>query len=244
VTSHNPDRSQVILAVITASLMLFAFGLIHRALASRQAAPVNTVPLDSAVLKGFPSQIASWKGQDIPVSEALIDATGVDAYINRQYLRANGLATVTLYIACGANVNGIMAHSPTGCYRTAGWQITARRSMEVRVDERTSIPCFLYEFCREGAGQEHVSVLHYCFANGEYFNEVKQVLARGWRQLRAIPWAAQVEIVASDGSLRDSSAAEQVCAFAHGSALEITHMFESIEKTRVSDGPCSPEEGK
>ncbi len=240
----NSDHKTVIAAAISASSLMLIFGLTHHVLVARQAAPVNETPLDPAVLKVFPAQIAGWTGEDIPLNEALVDATGTDAHINRRYVRDAGLESVTLYIACGANVNKVMAHRPTGCYRRAGWQITGRRSMEIQVVDGTIIPCFLYEFGRKEADGERVAVLHYCFANGEYFNEVMQVLAKGWRQLRAIGWAAQVEIVASDLGLTDDSAARRVRAFAEDSSSEVNRMFEVIGKARPSDDVGWPVEGK
>jgi len=240
----NSDHKVVIVAAISASSIMLLFGLTRHVLVARQGAPVNETPLDPAVLKDLPSKIAGWTGEDIPLDEALVNATGTDAHINRRYVRDDGLESVSLYIACGANVNGVMAHRPTGCYRNAGWQITGRRSMEVRAVDGTTIPCFLYEFCRKEADGEHLAVLHYCFANGEYFNEVMQVLAKGWRQLRAIGWAAQVEIVASDLGVTDDSAARRVRAFADDSSSEVNRMFEIIGKARLPDEVGGPVEGK
>jgi hypothetical protein len=237
------NHKAVMAAAISASSIMLIFGLTRHVLLARQAAPVNETSLDPAVLKGFPAQIAGWTGEDIPLDEALVDATGTDAHINRRYVRDDGLESVTLYIACGANVNQVMAHRPTGCYRNAGWQITGRRSMEVRAVDGTTIPCFLYEF-RKGADGGHVAVLHYCFANGEYFNEVMQVLATGWRQLRAIGWAAQVEIVASDLGLTGDSAARRVCAFAQDSSSEVTRTFEIMSEARLPDEVGGPVEGE
>lgn len=240
----NSDRRRVIAAAISASFIMLMFGLTHHVLVARQAAPVNETALDPAVLKGFPSKIGGWTGEDIPMDEAIVEATGTDAHINRRYLHDDGWKSVTLYIACGANVNEVMAHRPTGCYRSAGWQITGRRSTEVRAVDGTTIPCFLYEFRRNGADGERLAVLHYCFADGEYFNEVMQVLAKGWRQLRAIGWAAQVEIVASDLGVADDSAARWVRAFARDSASEVNRMFEIIGKARLPDKVGGPVEGQ
>jgi EpsI family protein len=240
----NSDHKSVIAAAVLASFIMLIFGLAHHLLVARQAAPVNETRLDPAMLRDLPSKIAGWTGEDVPLDEATVDATGTDAYISRRYRRDDGSESVTLYIACGANVNEVMAHRPTGCYRSAGWQITGHRSMEVRAVDGTTIPCFLYEFRRNGADGERLAVLHYCFANGEYFNEVMQVLARGWRQLRAIGWAAQVEIVASDLGLTDGSAARWVRAFADDSSSEVNRMFEIIGKARLPNEVGGPVAGE
>jgi hypothetical protein len=240
----NSDHKTVIAAAISASLLMLVFGLTRHMLVAGQASHLSGTPLDPAVLKGFPSQIVGWTGEDIPMSEAIVKAAGADAHINRRYVRDDGFVSVALYIACGANGNEVIAHGPTVCYRNAGWNLVESRSMEVQAADGASIPCFLYEFLREGPDEEHLTVLHYCFANGEYFNGVTQALAKRWRQWGAIGWAAQVQIVASGKALTDDSAASQVCAFARDSASEVSRMFEVIAKARLPEDVGRPVEGK
>jgi EpsI family protein len=229
VATHGPDRRRVAMAATTASLMMFVFGLTYRALASRQGAPVNTTRLDPAVLQALPRQIGDWTGQDVPLSEALVEATGSDAYINRQYSRRNGTESVSLYVACGANVNAVMSHRPMGCYRRTGWLLVDRRSMELPLSDGGTFPCTVYHFRRGDLDAEAVTVLHYCFAGGRYFDEVMKVLATGWRGMHAVNSAAQVEIVASGKALAASAAARLVRDFAVDSAMPVNRILESIE---------------
>lgn len=230
--SSNSDHRLVVVAAIAASFLMLIFGLTYRILAARQAAPANKTSIDPTALDKLPLQIGDWMGFDAPLDRTVVDATGSDAHINRQYSRYNGLESVSLFIACGTNVNGVMSHRPTGCYHAAGWQLVARRSIELLLSDGMKLPCIVYQFYREGLEAEKVTILHYCRADEKYFNEVMQVLGTGWRGLRAIGYAAQVQIVASAKTLTDDSATRLVSAFAVDSASSITRLFEDIEKER------------
>ncbi len=219
----------VVAGAVVGSLVMIVSGLTYRVLAQQQAVAVNEIRLDSTVLEGFPRQIGTWVDEDVPLSKAVVDATGADAYINRRYSRNNGLESVSVYIACGANVNELMGHRPTGCYHAAGYQLISRRPMELPLTDGSKLPCFLYQFYRGDVDVRKVVVLHYCYADGQYFNEVTQVRAMGKRGMRPIRWAAQVEVVASVGTLADS-ASELVHAFALDSTASVTDLFKSLEE--------------
>jgi hypothetical protein len=219
----------VIAGAVIGSLVMIASGLTYRVLTRQEAVAVNEIRLDSTVLGGFPRKIGAWVDEDIPLDKAVVDATGADAYINRRYSRNNGLESVSVYIACGANVNALMSHRPTGCYHAAGYQLISRRPMELPLTDRSKLPCFLYQFYRDDVDVRKVIVLHYCYAEGQYFNEVTQVRAMGKRGMHPIRWAAQVEIVASVGTLADS-ASGLVHTFALDSAASISHLFRSLEE--------------
>jgi len=175
-------------------------------------------------------QIGDWIGMDLPLAEAVVDATGSDAYINRRYSRRNGLETISAFIACGTRINEVMSHRPLGCYRTAGWQLMHHRAVELPWESGKELPCILYQWSRQGPDTEYVTVLHYCYADGRYFNEVKRVLAAGWRGLKPIDYAAQVQIVVPGRMPSDDAATKLATAFAVESAPAIARVFEQIEK--------------
>jgi hypothetical protein len=227
-----PTYRPVVVAAIAASVLMLVSGVTYRVLAARQAAPANRIPIDPGALEGLPLQIGDWTGQDVPLEGAVVDATGSDAHINRRYSRHNGLESVSLFIACGTNVNEVMSHRPAGCYPAAGWQLVDHRPLTLPLDAGINIPCIVYEFYRGGLETEKVTVLHYCFADGQYFNEVMQVLATGLRGLRAIGCAAQVQIVGSDRTLTTDSGTRLVSAFAADSVASIARLFEQIEKDK------------
>jgi hypothetical protein len=229
IKQHSPNLWPIIAAAVVGSFVMAVSGLTYRALASRQEVPVNSTRMDPAVLKGFPWQIGDWLGEDIPLSEAVVDATGTDAYINRRYSRNAGSEFVLLYIACGANVNELMSHRPTGCYRAAGYQLVERYPTVLSLASGTKVPCYLYEFYRDDLDVRKVAVLHYCFANGRYFDEVNAVRSMGNRGMRPIEFAAQIQIVSSVNSLTADSAISLVSAFSLDSVSSIDQLFRGIE---------------
>ena len=226
----SPGVLPVVAGAAVGSLMMILSGLTYRALALQPAVAVNETRLDSKALDGFPRQIGDWVDENVPLSKAVVDATGADTYVNRRYSRNNGLESVSVYIACGTNVNELMSHRPTGCYHAAGYQLVSRRPMELPLTDGWKLPCFLYQFYRDDLDVEKVAVLHYCFADGQYFNEVTRVRAMGQRGMRPIRWAAQVEVVSSVKTLADS-ASELVCAFALDSAASVTQLFRGLEES-------------
>jgi EpsI family protein len=233
-TASDKQRRAVAVSAVLASVVMLVSGIGYRVLAARPPGAANAVPLDPALLERFPMQLGDWTGQDIPMDEAIVDATGSDAHVNRQYSQRDGLAGVSLFIACGTNVNEIMSHRPTGCYRAAGWQLVDRRLLDLPFDGGMKIPCVLYKFHRPGLEAKTVVVLHYCFADGAYFNETVKVRAAGWRGFKRIGLVAQVQITTPDATLTTDSAVRAVSAFAADSAPAIADLLEQLTNSLSS----------
>jgi len=229
VVSCNLNGPRVVTAAVVGSLLVGMFGLTYRILASRQVTPLGRTQLDAGALRELPWQIGDWRGARVSLNETIVDATGADACISRKYSRHNNSELVTLFIGAGTNVNEIVAHRPTGCYRAAGWKLIDRGSVLVPLDNGIELPCIIYQFCRETLTFEKVTVLHYCWADGRYFDKVVGIRAQGWRGLRSVSYAAQVQIVASSETLADDSAFRTVSAFARDSASSIIQLFAAFE---------------
>jgi hypothetical protein len=200
-----------------------------RAVGGGRPVSKNETQVDPNALQALPFQIAGWMGRDVPLSDSLADATGCDAYVNRRYTRDDALQSASMFVACGTNVAEIMSHRPLGCYRGAGWKLIDERAVSLRLPDETELSCIIYQFYREGVTAEKVAVLHYCYADGQYFDEVMQVMAEGWRGLRTINFAAQVQIVASNRSMLDDSAVEPVSKLAVDSASVVAELFRRCE---------------
>ena len=233
-TSDNANRRLVVVAAIIASFLMLILGLTHRALVARLRVPLNKAPLDPAALERFPLQICGWTGQDVPVDEAIVDATGTDAHINRRYSRSSSSESVSLYVACGVNAPEVLIHCPPGCYIATGLSLVDRRSMELLLDDGIKLPCSIFQFFHGGLDTKKVTVLHYLIADGQYFGDVSGSLLQAWRGIRAIGYVAQVQIIASTESLTADSATRLVTAFAVDSALSIAQLFEALEEDRSS----------
>jgi len=76
------------------------------------AKPLATTPLF----------FGSWQGDDLPVEPRIINALGVDDYLNRIYRSQDG-NVVGLYVGYyGSQRFGDVIHSPKNCLPGAGWQ--------------------------------------------------------------------------------------------------------------------------
>lgn len=233
-TSDNANRRRIAVAAIAASFLMLIFGLTYRVLVARLVVFENKTPIDPVALERFPLQIGGWTGQDIPVDEAIVDATGTDAHISRRYSRNGDLESVSLYVACGVNAYKVLSHRPPGCYIAAGLSLVDSRSMELLLDDGMKLPCSIFQFFQDGLDTKKVTVLHYSIADGQYFGDVSVSLLQASRGIRAVGYVAQVQIVASTESLTADSATRLVSSFAVDSALSIARLFEALEEDRSS----------
>lgn len=233
-TSDNANRRLVVVAAIAAGFLMLILGLTHRVLTTRLVVIENKTPIDPAALERLPLQIGDWTGQDVPVDEAIVDATGTDAHISRRYSHNGDLESVSLYVACGVNAYEVLSHGPPACYIAAGLSLVDSRSMELLLEDEMKLPCSIFQFFQGGLDTKKVTVLHYSIADGQYFGDVSGSLLKASRGIRAVGYVAQVQIIASTESLTDDSATRLVSAFAVDSALSIAQLFEAFENDRSS----------
>ena len=242
--SDNANRRLVVIAAIIASFLMLIFGLTYRVLAARLVVFENKTPIDPAALERFPLQIGDWTGQNVPMDEAIVDATGSDAHISRRYSRSSGLESVSLYVACGINAYRVLIHRPPVCYSAAGMLLVDRRSMELLLDDGVKLPCSVFQFFHGGLDTKKVTVLLYLIADGQYFGDVSVSLQQAGRGIRSVDYVAQVQIIASTEGLTDDSAARLVSVFAVDSASSIARLFEALEKDRSAGEFPEPLKGK
>lgn len=233
---NNPKKSSVILAAVTAGFILFAWGVVHRVLAARLAAPMGRNPIRSEVLERLPLQIGDWTGQDVPLSEEIILATNTDAHINRRYYKANASKSVMLYIACGVKARDLMPHRPEVCYTGAGWILTDKRTAELPLTDETTLPCNIMQFSRGSLSKEKVIVLDYYIVDGQYCEDVSLLRSKAWRGSGTVDYVAQVQIVTPVVEAFSADSARKVITdFAIESAMQITDLFNSTDENQQSD---------
>jgi EpsI family protein len=218
---------------------MLVFGIGYRVLAARLASPVNTTPIDSAVLAEFPTQIGAWTGQDVPMDEAIIRATDTDARINRLYARHGGMESILLYVACGVKARDLMPHRPEVCYTGSGWTLMDRRSVVLPLSDGIELPCNLMQFARGALRAEKVMVLYYYIVDGQYSRDVSLLRSKAWRGSSTVGYVAQVQLVVPvTATLTADSAQRIVSDFASESASLIAGLFEGdvYEKGRREEG--------
>ena len=223
---NNRRRHSVVLAAVTAALILIAWGIVYRVLAAGLAAPVYTNPIQSELLEQFPLQLGNWIGQDVPLDEEIVQATDTDAHLNRQYLRDNTSEYVMLYIACGVKARDLMPHRPEVCYTGSGWTLMDKHYLELPLTDEIKLPCNILQFSRGSISKEEIIVLDYYIVDGQYCEDVSLLRSKAWLGSGTIGYVAQVQIITSVvENLGFGSAQKVVTDFAADSALQIVELF-------------------
>jgi EpsI family protein len=116
-----------------------AVGVLVSALMCLRAASGEAAFVPHRTLGAFPRDIAGWHGTDLALSDRIVQAAGVDEYIDRTYSSASG-AEVELYIGFYRNQRtDKWIHSPKNCLPAAGWEPVRSGEMEIRVGSQARI---------------------------------------------------------------------------------------------------------
>jgi EpsI family protein len=226
----------VVVAALTASLLMLLSGSGYRVLAARLAAPVDTIPIAAADLERFPSQIGGWTGREVPLDKAVVRATDTDAHLSRAYLRRDNMDSVYLYIACGVKARDLMPHRPEVCYTGNGWTLADRRSIDVPLSDGSKLPCNLLQFSKGALQTEEVVILDYYIVDGQHCPDVSLLRSKAWRGSGTVQYVAQVEVISVvTAALPADSAAKLVSTFAAESASSIAQLFENRQRNQSSD---------
>jgi hypothetical protein len=231
-----PNHRPVVVAMVTASLLMLTGGLAYRALAARAGAPMNRTPMNPATLNRFPLEIGGWTGRDVPLDETIVRKSGTDAHINRQYSWHNGLESICLYVACGVTARAMMPHRPEVCYISAGWTLMDHSPLELPLADGTKLSCSIFQFSRGGLNAERMTVLDYFVVDGQYCGNVSLLRSRVWRGPGTVSYVAQVQIATSAAVWTTDSATRLVSDFAVDSAPLIARLFNELDKGEGSNG--------
>jgi EpsI family protein len=99
---------------VTAALLVGAFILLHSVSHGEPVVPHQP-------LHDLPYTIGTWSGQELPLSERIVQAVSVSDYTNRVYF-ADGSAPVQLYVGYyQSQKTGDTIHSPKNCLPGSGW---------------------------------------------------------------------------------------------------------------------------
>jgi EpsI family protein len=106
-------------------------------------------------LRDFPAQLGSWQSAESPLEARIVEAAGVDDYLNRAYTGPDGRA-VGLYIGYyGSQRTGDAIHSPKNCLPGAGWAPV--RASQLRVEAGPGVWVNVSEYVvRKGADTQLV----------------------------------------------------------------------------------------
>lgn len=108
-------------------LLLVAAGALAWTLQLRPALRV-----EADALRSLPFRIDGWRGEAIPLDEAVESMLRADANLQRAYRHPVG-GIVWLYVGYyGTDRGGTPEHTPRQCYRANGWEMSALET--VRID--------------------------------------------------------------------------------------------------------------
>lgn len=134
------NRALVFRSLIVGLILIGATLLLH---ASTRPEPARA----RKPLHLLPASLADWKAGDIRLTQRVIEAAGVDDYINRLYTNSRG-TQIELYIGYYNNQkSGDVIHSPRNCLPAAGWERVRTGSLAISVDAAS--PIMVNEFVVE-----------------------------------------------------------------------------------------------
>jgi hypothetical protein len=225
------SHSQIVTSAIVVSLMMLAFGCIHRAVTSWYGTSSDGVRLGPRTLESISMQIGDWTGENIPLDKLIIEATDSDSLINRRYSRDHDMDSVSLYVVCGANGYDVMQHRPPGCYVAAGMTYVGRQPVELQLGGGATLPCSIYEFVRSDAVLRRYLVLHYIIVDGKCFADVSPSLLQETRLFRRVGYVAQVQIGVLAQAGYTAYATKIITEFAIVAAPEIDRVCATLNTT-------------
>ena len=98
----------------TAGLLIAAFAMLH-------GVGHGEIVVPHTPLRELPYALDSWRGTDQPVEEQIVQAVGVNEYVNRVYIRPQ-VGLLQLYIGYySSQRTGDTIHSPKNCLPGSGW---------------------------------------------------------------------------------------------------------------------------
>ncbi len=230
VSRNENARRRLIVAAAVAAFIMLGTGLSYRSISTGLAVPATANPLAPESLDELPMEINDWIGQDVVMDDAVVEATDTDAHLNRQYWRKSDLKSISLFAGCSFRALYNVIHRPEYCYPRSGWTLTDRYVRELTLGEGKILPCTIYHFSRGSLEVEHVVVLHYLVADGEYYSDVPVLESRLWHIFSSIDYVARVMISTSGRISRDEAGEETVCEFAKDSATALAHLFNDVQR--------------
>ena len=98
----------------------------------------------STPLNGFPLELGSWQGHDLPIDPDILKVAAVDDYLNRVYRTSDGRA-IGLYVGYyKSQQTGDAIHSPKNCLPGSGWQPVTAGHLSISLPNGTLAPVNLY----------------------------------------------------------------------------------------------------
>jgi EpsI family protein len=213
------------LASSVALVVVLGAGFGYRAAADRFGRVAGTARLARGTLSQIPMTIGEFRGEDVPLDEAIVEITDTQDHLNRSYNRPGSDSPVALFIGYGIHMRDLMPHRPEVCYPGAGWTLETTERISLPIQEEPPLWCRVHYFSRGGLATQHATVLNYYIIDGKFEADVSAIRSRAWRFDARVKYMAQVQVSAGADAAR-TSAGESVRAFAAESAPVIRAFLE------------------
>lgn len=165
---------------LLACAMLLGSSVVYKVMANHLDRLDNSITLP-VPLKSIADTVGGWKGEDIPLSAAVLKVAGNDDYLNRLYVNKKSQQWANVYIAYSANPRTMLGHRPQVCYPSSGWQHKGTDHIKVKSKSGREVPCLLHRFYKAKSGSDEVVVLNYYVVNGQITNEEGTFSGFNWR---------------------------------------------------------------
>ncbi|MHC5060200.1 MAG: exosortase-associated EpsI family protein [Planctomycetota bacterium] len=175
------DKKMLGSAWILAVVLLVVIGVVYRIVAIKMNAIVTTPIKLDVPLSEFPVRISRWVGQDVPISEAILDAAANDDFLSRLYVNESTNQWANVYIAYTARPRTMLGHRPQVCYRANGWTSRNVEHIQVISNSGRKIKCLLHKFYKAVSESEEIVVLNYYVVNGRITDDESVFSGLGWR---------------------------------------------------------------
>lgn len=194
------------IAWLSAIVLVIAFGLAYRVLASRlKVTTENPVSLPIP-LGGIPLEIGPWRGKDVPIPPNIQRVAANDDFVNRLYVNESSNEWANVYIAYTARPRTMLGHRPQVCYPAGGWVHDNTEETKIVSKLGIEIPCLIHYFHMPAPQYEQRIVLNFYIVNGQFTSDESVFSGLGWRtpNIAGDParYVAQVQI----SSVLESSA--------------------------------------
>ncbi len=202
--SEKPAKSvksekPVLIALALGILLMVASGMGHRVVYDYLNGQATARPLAPGTLAKLPMRIGDWTGRDVPLNEAVVQATDADAYISRTYVNEAAGLSVWFYLSYGVRARDLMPHRPEVCYPDNGWIAEGEWATELPAaeDGAEALRCRILKYSKGGLDPRTTVVVNYYLVDGESCPDVSLLRSKAWRGSGAIDYMAQVQVVAS-----------------------------------------------
>jgi len=168
-------------SVILACSVLVVFGIAYRVIASRLRVAEETTIKLPVPLRSMPDRIGRWNGEDVPITEAVLEATGNDDFINRLYVNTNTDQWANLYVGYSGRPRTMIGHRPDVCYQAGGWIYDYHKKANLLSKSGRKFPCLVHKFHRPEPDTRQVFVLNFYVLNGQTTSDERVFTGLGWR---------------------------------------------------------------